>query len=175
MQYAADPVKNSPTPAKPAGVGNLVDKVSSYAGFIGAVMLFLSSLTICYEIVARFVFRQPTIWTSEVSVLLIATAVFTTVAFGLKEGSHVNVEIVSKYLPKSSNLLLDIINCFLIFIFAVFFVIEQTGSTMRSFDLMERSTMLYWPLWPVKTVVLVSFVILSLQAARMVVGKSAAT
>jgi C4-dicarboxylate transporter DctM subunit len=160
------PASKSPALGFASLPGRIVDTCSSYFGFLGAILLFLSSLAISYEIIARYIFKAPTIWSYEISIILISTAVFMTVAYGLRIGGHVNVSILSKYLPQATNDLLDIIAVWIICAFSVFYVVMQKDMLLHSIKVTERTSMLFLPAWPIKAMVLLSFVILAIQAAR---------
>jgi C4-dicarboxylate transporter DctM subunit len=145
--------------------------LTDYLAFVGGFLLFISAFSVSYEVFARYVLRAPTKWTFEVSILLVFVAVFTTVAFTLKEFGHVTVEAVARYFPQQTQRLLEIIAFVMIALFSVVFLRatwEMVGSSMRNG---EMSAMLHYMVWPLKAVIFLSFVVLFLQALRLLVSK----
>ena len=86
--------------------GKAVDATSAAFGMAGGVLLALCALIVTYDVVARYVFRAPSMWVFEISALLTLVAVFFTVSYGLKEGSHVSVQVLTRLLPPRTRSLL---------------------------------------------------------------------
>lgn len=152
--------------------GKIVDGMSSVAGFTGGVILSAVAIIITIDVILRYVFNSPTSWAGEVSIILVIAAVFLTVSFGLKEGSHINVQVFIRILPSRTRDLLEIISYIFVLSYAVVFVRYAINMVITSISLSEASDFLNLPLWPVKLVVVIAFFILCLQALRMLITKS---
>lgn len=160
-------VNNSPLSILAGACGRTVDFVSKALGFLGGVFLLAAGFVVTYEVIARYVFGSPTKWTFEVSILLVLMSVFASVAHGLKEGSHVRVQVLFNLLPLHTRAVFEIISSFLILGYSILFVRSFIEAVIRSYTLSERSPLLNWPLWPVKAAVLFAFVMLALQAVNV--------
>ncbi|MDA8235050.1 MAG: TRAP transporter large permease subunit [Clostridia bacterium] len=154
-----------------AGIGKAVDYMSSMFGFLGGIMLLLSAFVISYEVIARYAFDSPTGWTFETSILLVLTGVFLTVSYGLKEGSHVNVEAFVHYLPAKVCMVLEIISYLFVLGYSLLFVHYSFDMLTHSFTIAEKSSQMFLPLWPVKAAFFLSFTMLALQSVRLLVAK----
>ena len=170
LESTTSPEMGTPPFLKLAGAcGRIIDYISKALGFAGGVLLLLAGFVVTYEVVVRYVFHAPTKWTFEVSILLVLAAVFTSVAYGLKENSHVKVQVIVNLLPKQTRAVFEIISCLFVLGYSILFVRCAIDMVMRSYTLSEKSALLYLPLWPIKAIILLSFVMLALQAVKILI------
>ncbi len=148
-------------------IGKAIDLATSGLSFFGGALLFIAGFLITFEIIMRYVFNSPTHWTDEISTLFVLTAAFTAISFGLKEKSHVHMEFVVEKLPKLTQTFFETISYVILFIFTAAYSVVAFGMTMESLDLIEKSPMVNIIMWPIKAIIFIAFVVLSLQALRM--------
>src|SRR3989304_5682949 len=105
-----DHVLTEPAPAPPApGSGAGGWSFSTVAGWCrranGALALLSAGLIVAivlltlYEIVSRYGFHTPTTWTFPLSSYLLLYVIYTSTAYALQEGSHVQVSVIVELLP----------------------------------------------------------------------------
>lgn len=73
-------------------------------GFLGTLCglgILTMGLILFYEVVSRYFFNAPTIWASEVAVLIFMWAMFCGAAYTLQEGKHVHIDLLLEHLPMS--------------------------------------------------------------------------
>ena len=63
-------------------------------GILSGFFIFLTALLISFEVVMRYVFSAPTVWTFDVTIFLIIYAAYVGSAFTMKEGKHVKVDFL---------------------------------------------------------------------------------
>lgn len=85
-----------------------VDRASEAAGYLSGACLLLATLTICYAIALRST-GHSAIWQTELATYLLIFVTFIGGAYGLKHGSHVNVELLPNRLPEKGRAILRII------------------------------------------------------------------
>ncbi len=85
-----------------------VELLSNLAGYASALAILLATLVIVEQVVVRYVLRQATIWQVEFAVYLLIAATFIGAAYGLKENSHINIELVTTHLPSRAKRWLDL-------------------------------------------------------------------
>lgn len=85
-----------------------IEFLSDLAGYASAVAILVATLVIVQQVVVRYVFRMPTIWQVELAVYLLIAATFLGAAYGLKENSHINIELVTGLLPPGFKRWLDL-------------------------------------------------------------------
>lgn len=102
-----------------SGFAKFIDKLDRVAYFACALALLLSAFVLTYEVIVRYILRIPTIWEIEFSVFLTIMATFVGAAYGLKDGAHVNIDLVIRLLPTGVKRRLSIVTSILSLIFCV--------------------------------------------------------
>lgn len=113
------PLKNNPLRV-------VVDGLSDVAGYFSAIAILLATLAIVHQVAIRYIFNRPTIWQIEFAIYLLMAATFIGAAYGLKENSHINIELVTGLLPKRIKLGLDLTTSILSLMFC-FYVAWKGG------------------------------------------------
>jgi C4-dicarboxylate transporter DctQ subunit len=72
-------------------------------------LLFFIMAIITYEVVARYIFRSPTIWVVDVSRYCLVYITFLGATTLLLKGEHINVDLVLTHLGQKGRLILQII------------------------------------------------------------------
>ena len=73
-------------------------------GFLGQLALAVMVLTICYDVVMRYVFNVPTSWSLEVNTFLVIFITMIPSSEVLREDSHLRIGFfISKFEPKTQN------------------------------------------------------------------------
>jgi TRAP-type transport system small permease protein len=131
-----------------------------FSGFVLLSILALMSA----EVIFRYAFNLPILGTVEISSYLLVIFAFTGIAFTQSQRGHINIEIVTQYLPRRVSYVLRIVT--LILSLAVFVVITwQTAlGFWKSWEMQEvRWGALPLPVWPVKFVITFGSLVLCLQ------------
>ena len=110
----------------------IIDGISVFSGALSALALLLIVLIIFYEVVARYVFNEPTVWVTEYATYLLMGIAFMALAFAQKEGSHIQVELVVGQLAPQLHRKIDILAHWI----GLFFVVFATWQ-MISFNYQE--------------------------------------
>lgn len=142
----------------------LIDKLSTYAGYVAAPLPLLAAAVICYELVMRTILHMPTTWASESTILMIAVCYFMGGANNLREDTHVRVDVLYHKLSPRGQAAID---CFTYFVFCLYIVIMLFviwPYMMESIRLNEH-TQTAWnpPIWPLKVIMFVGFSLIMLQ------------
>ena len=72
---------------------SVIDAISEFVGKISAWALLLVGFVVCYEVIMRYIFRSPTSWVNEISLLTQVFVVFFASAFVLKHREMVTIEL----------------------------------------------------------------------------------
>lgn len=121
------PVKRSPFQA-------VVDKLCDVAGYFSAFAILLATLVIVHQVVVRYIFNHPTIWQIEFAIYLLIAATFIGAAYGLKENSHINIELLTGLLPKRIKNGLDLVTSCLALIFCLYIAWKGAIMWWEAFD-----------------------------------------
>lgn len=86
-----------------------VTRLSSGAAYIGIVLLFAMGLLITMDVVLRYVFNQPTQFTTELTGYLMAGVTFLGLAYTLMKGRHIRIEVVTSRLRPMARKRLELV------------------------------------------------------------------
>jgi len=132
MKQVSDRTKNGPVDSGGARFSDFVDCLSKYSGMASALALLVIVLFVCFEVISRYVFNEPTVWVNEYSTYLLLGITFVGLAYAQKEGSHIQVELLLGYLPEPIRLKLELLTHWI----GLFFVVFATWQ-MVSFNYQE--------------------------------------
>jgi len=145
---------------------NLLEKITCMPGYFASGLIIPLVLATCYEVFARYVFGNPTIWAYEVGYLLMGFHFLLGGALTLKKGEHIRIDIFYNKLKKSNKAKIDL-SLYIIFIIPCLFLlsIKLINHTTNSFFSNETTGHSAWnpPIWPLHAIIAISFTILFLQ------------
>lgn len=144
-----------------------IDSLNAFLSRFSSIFVILLVLTLTYEVVVRYLLRNPTLWSFDMSYML--TSLFLVLSMGhlLQRNEHVRIDLLSQHLPPRFRAALEAllyIVLFFPFFFALFSVMP--GHVANSWRIGERYTAGTWlpPIYPFKTWVMVGMLLLGLQA-----------
>jgi len=85
----------------------LYDRLIDALAFLSALALGAMAVWVSYEVIARKLFRAPTIWAVDLSEYTLVWTTFLAAPWVLRRGGHVTVDLVVNALPAAVRLLLD--------------------------------------------------------------------
>lgn len=145
-----------------------IDCINDWAGrlvsWVGAALI----VCVTYEVIARYVFGAPTVWSYDIGYMLGGTLIIMAGGHVLLRKEHLKVDIIYKRFPPKIRLISDLFFT-LVFFFPLMVVLVKYSATWawRAFMGGETSLVGVWapPLWPLRTVVLIGVSLLLLQGA----------
>jgi len=87
--------------------------LSEIAGYISAGALILATFAMMHGVLTRYLFGQPTLWQTEVSIYLLLFVTFVGAAYGLKHHAHVGVDLLVERLPVKGQLVMRLVTALL--------------------------------------------------------------
>lgn len=79
-------------------MNRLVLRLNVRLSYLSALLILLMMLTVVYDVVARLVFRAPTLWVIDINEYLLVYVTFLPAAWILQRDNHVKVELLSSRL-----------------------------------------------------------------------------
>ena len=151
-------------------ISRWIDGFSRWTGIIFSYLLIPLTLLVIYEVITRMLDR-PTIWTFETSSFLYGAHFMLVAAYGLLMKSHVSIDLVSGRFSRKTNAVLALV-CYgtMFFPFIAVFTYFGIEFAYYSWSYLEKSWS-FWgpPLYPIKTVIPVTAVMLLLQGISEVI------
>jgi len=144
-----------------------IDALSGYAGGLAKWFCYALILIIVYDVTMRYVFNAPTMWAFETSMMLGGSLYTFAYSYTHLHRGHVRVDVIYVHLPLKAKAAIDVLGTFFLFFPLLGFLIKASFAlTWRAWAIGETSDITYWypPLAPFRTVVLLGFCLLALQA-----------
>ena len=146
-----------------------LEAINEWTGRIFSWTVAVLTVIVVFEVVLRYFFNSPTICNFEITKQLYGFYFIILAGYALLHGSHVSVDILYNHLSEKSRAILDIISYLIFFFpFCVVIVIYGTYFALDSWNDVETS----WsacgcPLYPIKTIVSVSFLLIAIQGVAI--------
>lgn len=130
-----------------------------------ATLILAICAIVAYEIVARFGFDAPTIWSQEISVYLLLACAFLGFAPTMHAGEHIRIDLLVKRLPWAARHALELAVSLAIAAFAAIVAWGGYQALVHSFSFGRRSlTLLAVPVWIPQLVVPLGMLLVVLVA-----------
>ena len=143
-----------------------IDQASNWSGilvsWVGAALI----LSITYEVIARYVFTSPTIWSYDLSYMLGGTLIIMAGAHVLLHREHLKVDVISKHFAPKVKLISDLFFAMVFFFPLTIMLVNYSARwAWRAFIRDETSLVGVWApvLWPFRMMILIGVFLLLLQ------------
>ncbi len=136
----------------------------SGSAVLAGLLILITALLVGYEVIMRYVFDAPTLWTFDVTIFLIMYAAYLGSAFTLREGKHVRLEFFTHWLnryPLPSRLLRILSNLVIIVFWALAtYTAVRDTITAHQFSQVTQSYLRFPLVIPLAALVLGGFLVL---------------
>jgi TRAP-type mannitol/chloroaromatic compound transport system permease small subunit len=144
----------------------VIDKFTDTTGVWVAWLNVPLVLAVAYEVIARYAFNAPTIWSFDVTYMLYGTIFMLGAAYALHKGAHIRTDFFYENWTDRTRGVVDSIS-YIVFFFPsiVMLLLVSANESWYSFTISETSEQTPWRpiLWPFKAVVPLTCVLLLLQ------------
>ena len=141
-----------------------VDRINSRVGRFFALSILVVVIAVLYEVFARGMFGQATLWANETTIYLSAVAYVIGGGYALAHRRHVRIDVIYDRLSPRVRAKLDLFTFVFFFIYVAGLI--WVGSTLAWGSFLEgEGTGTPWNprIWPVKFAIPVAGVLLLLQ------------
>jgi len=143
-----------------------IDGLSEWSGRVFSYFVWVGAVMLSWEVVARYIFNSPTIWAHGYSQRIFGSYFIMVGAFTLLRGGHVRVDLIINHFSFRPRMLFDLLNHAFFFLWGLVLVKEGWRFFLSSWELKEVDEMaLAHPVYPVKFLLFVGAVLITLQAA----------
>jgi TRAP-type mannitol/chloroaromatic compound transport system permease small subunit len=151
-----------------------IERASEWAGVFGACLIVPLVLATCYEVFARYLFRAPTIWAYEVGYTLTGAHFLLGMAFTLKYGEHIRIDIFSGKFSPRARAIIDLVGYAIVLPLTAWITLYLFFYLRTGYVTNEKSgqSALNLPVWPLRVIFCLAFLLLALQVIAEV-AKSA--
>jgi C4-dicarboxylate transporter, DctQ subunit len=143
----------------------LIDTLSDWCGRLAAWLFFLIGIIIVFEVIARYVFLAPTIWSEEMSRFLQIWATYLAAAHVLRNRQLIAIDLVVRSLSPLLRTCCEALALLVIIAFSLVAVVYGTEIVVDSLRVgRSTATMLSVPFWMSEIAIPIGFGLLLLQA-----------
>lgn len=154
-----------------AKIVSIIDKINENIAKAFSYLILVIIALETYEVFLRYILGSPTSWTWEVATHLYGALFMIGGAWVLKENRHVRTDVIYGRLSHRKRAIFDIIMFGTIYSTFVGVLCWKTiNGAIKSWIISETSwTFLALPLYPIKIIIALSFILLTLQGvAKMI-------
>lgn len=146
-------------------LNKIIDRVSDSTARGVSYLIFILMLLVPFEVMMRYVFNRPTIWSMEITQFILCALIAFGGAYTLRTGGHVNVDILYHRLGVRTRAIINSFTYLILFFFLVMLIWKSWDVAVRSFKWGETSSSSFNPpIWPVKFFIPLGGFLLLLQA-----------
>ena len=151
-----------------------IERASEWAGVFGACLIVPLVLATCYEVFARYLFGAPTIWAYEVGYTLTGAHFLLGMAFTIKFGEHIRIDIFSGKFSPRARAIIDLVGYAIVLPLTAWITLYLFFYLRTGYVTNEKSgqSALNLPVWPLRVIFCLAFLLLALQVIAEV-AKSA--
>jgi TRAP-type mannitol/chloroaromatic compound transport system permease small subunit len=143
-----------------------IDRLSAWVGKAFSWCIVGLTAMVCYDVVVRYLFRAPTAWGLDVSLMLYGTLFMMAGAYTLSRNGHVRGDVLYRFLSPRTQAAVDLALYLLFFLpgigalawFGIGFAADSWAMREQS-----QTTSYGLPVYPMKTVIPIAGALLLLQ------------
>jgi TRAP-type mannitol/chloroaromatic compound transport system permease small subunit len=156
-------------PEPVSGIVKTVRVIDRFTDTTGTWVAWLNVplvLIVSYEVIARYAFNAPTIWSFDMTYMLYGTIFMLGSAYALHKGAHIRTDFFFERWSVKTKGIIDSV-AYLVFFFPSFvlFLFVSANEAWYAFGIGETSEQTPWRpiLWPFKAVVPLTCLLLLVQ------------
>jgi len=150
-----------------AKLERFLDWASGASGAVAAWLIIPLIVASCYEVFARYVLGEPTLWAFEVGYMVMGTHFLIGLAYTLREKQHVRVDLFYRLASAKKKALIDAFTYLVIVApLSLWLFVAFAQKVAAAYESGERTGMSAFNpvIWPFRAVMCAAFVLLFLQA-----------
>jgi TRAP-type mannitol/chloroaromatic compound transport system permease small subunit len=142
-----------------------IERAVGGVGVFAALLIVPLVLATCWEVFSRYVMGAPTVWAYEVGYILTGSHFLLGLAYTLREGLHIRIDVFTGSMSPRTRALIDIVAYAIVLPLLAWLAWMLLQYLVAGYARGERSgqSALNLPVWPFRAVFFVSFLLFALQ------------
>ena len=131
------------------GLSTRIQRASNFLGFASGVLLFAMAIITTREVIMRYVFNRPSVWSMEACIFMLVLVTYVGSSHTQLERGHIRVDIIYTFLSKLKGQILDVfsLGICLFYISLVAWASWREVLRMHALDI-RTDTILATPIYP---------------------------
>jgi TRAP-type mannitol/chloroaromatic compound transport system permease small subunit len=145
----------------------VVDRLSTISSYLAGILILFLTLSMCIEVISRYVFNAPTFWAHEVSYMTLAAIFLFSIGEALRTEIHVRIDLIYGRLNDRGRALVNVLGLAILFLPGCWWIsIELCRYAFRAYQTGMTTAQSAWNpvVWPFRTMMAVAFTLFSVQA-----------
>lgn len=164
MSSDQNDAKGAGKPAPLSPVWNAIDRVNHGSAIISDILVVAIAAMLFCEVIARYLFNMPTIWTQDVAVALQLWFTYLAMAYALRHREMIRITAIVSLLGPNGRRSVEAFSLLVVIAFSMMAVYYATDIMLESIRLGRRApTMLEMPNWISELPVVIGFFLLAVQ------------
>jgi len=139
--------------------------INKTLGFASGFIYFIVAVLGVFEVISRYVFNAPTMWTYEITTYMMLAAIFLAASYTLEKGTHIKVELIVQHLKGNKKHIVLIISSILGAVFCFCLLAVTLNLTLDVLFMGTTSmSLLHIPLFPIYIFMPVGSLLLFVQS-----------
>jgi TRAP-type mannitol/chloroaromatic compound transport system permease small subunit len=143
-----------------------IENISQWVGTKVSWIIIALTGIVAYDVIVRYVFDKATLWAFDTAILLFSALFLLGAAYTHYVNSHIRVDVIfNQFPPRGQAIASSFFYIVLFFPLLVLLTWTGTKAAIQSWAVDERSvfTPLLFPIYPVKTIPPIAFLLFLLQ------------
>ena len=151
------------------GYVRIIDRISDWAGWLAASLIFVMIATLLLDAVTRNVINYPVHWAIELTQFTLAAYYFLGGPFTLKNDEHVRMDLLYASLSERGRAKLDLVTIWCLIFYLGVMLAGGISSLQYAIATNEKRFSMWNPsVIPIKALMVVCLVLMLLQAFSLV-------
>ncbi len=152
-------------------IAKAIDTLNEALGRLIAPLIAVITLIVLYDIGLRYFAGRPSDWAFDITKMLFGAHFMLMAAYGLRHHAHVEVDVLKRLLSRRKQAALEILGYLIFFVPFIYMMLTLGWSFfMRSYSRGETTYgVVSIPVYPIKGVIVLTAVLLLLQAIAIVI------
>lgn len=149
----------------------VIDKISHWSGVVASWLLIALVGCMFYEVVVRYAFNAPTLWSFELSMFLAGSMYALGGAYVLLNGAHIKVDVIWERFSERGKAIADLATTVFFFAFVVILLWKSWEGLLLALKPPLERTMTPWAglLWPARMAIPVGVFLILLQGVAKLI------
>jgi TRAP-type mannitol/chloroaromatic compound transport system permease small subunit len=151
-----------------------IEQVSQWTGKAVSWLMVVLVLEVSYDVIMRYVFNEPTVWSYDISYMLSGTVIMLAAAWVMVLDQHIALDVLSNRFTTRTKLSLDVVFFTVCVLPMLYFLLQHSITvTWRAVSIFEQSNISYWRayIWPYRIIVSAGFLLLIVQSIATLIRK----
>ena len=145
----------------------LFDRILGLTPVLASVLLYFTTVVVCYEVVMRYFFNMPTAWVIEITSLTLLWVPFLVAAWVLKRNGHVRMDLLLLQFGEKKQALINVITFLLTAVTCAVLIIYGVKVAWQLFqDGYKTETLLRLTKWPLLLIIPFAFLLMLIESLR---------